>query len=366
MLQVMLLMGLMAQANEPELTDVFVGGADGYNIYRIPSVIVGPRGTLLAFCEGRKFSSRDQSPTDMVLKRSTDGGRTWSAMQVVVPAVPCAAMDPCPVVDRTTGTIWLAYDLWPELARDQTPQGVFRKPGHGRDSITGWFTTSRDDGASWSEPVNVTATTKQPEWAGFAHGPGVGIQTRSGRLIIPGNHYYDNRRCFVIFSDDRGQTWKLGGQIGPKVSECQVVELADGRLLLNMRSYRGNHCRAVAYSSDGGLTWTDFGDAPELIEPTCQGSFLRYSLADSGGKNRLLFCNPADAKQRIRLTVRLSYDEGKTWPVAKTIYEGSSAYCCLTVLPDGTIGCLFERDNYRKITFARFSLAYVITMGGSP
>ena len=114
-------------------------------------------------------------------------------------------------------------------------QGVSRKPGLGLDSITGWFTTSRDDGATWSEPINVTATTKQPEWAGFAHGPGVGIQTRSGRLIVPGNHYYDNRRCFVIYSDDHGQSWQLGGQIGPKVSECQVVELADGRLLLNMR-----------------------------------------------------------------------------------------------------------------------------------
>jgi sialidase-1 len=126
-----------------------------------------------------------------------------------------------------------------------------------------------------------------------------------------------------------------------------------------MRSLRGSHCRAVAYSSDGGLNWTDFGDAPELVEPVCQGSFLRYSLAGPGGRNRLLFCNPADTKQRIRLTVRLSYDEAKSWPVAKTIYEGSSAYCCLTVLPDGTIGCLFERDDYRKITFARFSLAWL-------
>lgn len=128
-------------------------------------------------------------------------------------------------------------------------------------------------------------------------------------LIVPGNHYCDNRRCFVIYSDDHGQSWRLGGQIGPKVSECQAVELADGRLLLNMRSYRGNHCRVVAYSSDGGLNWTDFGDAPELVELVCQGSFLRCSLAGTGGKNRLLFCNPADAKQRIRLTVRRSHSQ---------------------------------------------------------
>jgi len=344
---------------QPTLIDVYQSGKDGYQTYRIPSAIVGPKGTLLAFCEGRKFSSADQSPTDLVLKRSPDGGKTWQPMQIVVPGVPHAMMDPCPVLDRSTGTIHLAYDRWPDKAGDLVGKEVRRKTGLGLDSITGWFTTSTDDGAIWSEPRDVTATTKKPEWAGFAHGPGVGIQTSSGRLIIPCNHYYDSRRCFVIYSDDHGRTWQLGGQIGPKVSECQVVELADGRLMLNMRSYRGKKCRAVAYSSDGGQTWTDFGDLTELIEPVCQGSTIRYSTAGAQKKSRILFCNPADVKSRSKLTVRVSYDEGRTWPVAKTLYEGSSAYCCLTVLPDQSIGCLFERDKYSKITFGRFSLEWL-------
>jgi sialidase-1 len=348
-----------AASEKPTLTDVFQSGADGYRSYRIPSVIVAPKGTVLAFCEGRKFSAGDQTPTDLVLKRSQDGGKTWLPMQIVVPGVPHAMMDPCPVVDRTTGTIHLAYDRWPDKAGDTVDGKVHRKTGLGLDSVTGWFTTSTDDGTTWSEPRNVTATTKMPEWAGFAHGPGVGIQTRSGRLVVPCNHYHDNRRCFVIYSDDRGRTWQLGGQVGPLVSECQAVELADGRLMLNMRSYRGKNCRAVAFSSDGGQTWTDFADAPALIEPVCQGSTIRYTAAGPKEKSRLLFCNPADLKKRIKLTVRVSYDEGQTWPVAKTLYEGPSAYSCLTVLPDLSIGCLFERDNYAKITFARFSLDWL-------
>lgn len=344
-------------AEEPALTDVFVSGTEGYHTYRIPSVICTQRGTLLAFCEGRKSSNADQSPTDMMLRRSLDGGKTWTPMRVLVPGVPHAMMDPCPVEDRTTGRLFLVYDRWPY--RQPGTESAPRRPGLGLDSITAWVMATDDDGQTWSEPLDITATTKKPAWAGMAHGPGVGIQTRAGRLVIPCNHYENGRRCFVIYSDDHGRTWRLGGEAGPRMSESQVVELADGRLMLNMRSYRGKHCRAAAFSSDGGLTWSEVVDVPELVEPVCQGSLLRYGEPGYQGKNRLLFCNPADPKQRVRLTVRLSEDDGKTWPISKTLYEGSSAYCCLTVLPDGTIGCLFERDSYRKITFARWTLDWL-------
>ena len=346
----------MAEENadaQPRHTDVFVSGDDGYNTYRIPSVITTMKGTLLAFCEGRKENRRDQSPTDMVLKRSFDGGATWGPMQVVVGAVPDAAMDPCPVVDRTTGTIWLVYDRWPEGFKGRETAGT------SMDAVTCWVTHSDDDGATWSEPVNITATTKKPHWTGIAHGPGVGIQTRSGRLVIPCNQYVDGRACLVAYSDDQGKTWRIGGEVGPDMSECQVVQLAGGRLMLNMRSYRGKHCRAIATSADGGATWSAIRDEPALIEPVCQGSFLRYTLAEQHGKNRLLFCNPAHEKSRINGAVRLSYDEGKTWPVAKTLVPGSFAYCCLTVLKDMTMGCLYEADDYGKIRFARFTLEWL-------
>lgn len=351
--------GLATAANgaantiEPVHTQVFVSGEDGYHTYRIPSVITTTKGTLLAFCEGRKESRRDQGPTDMVLKRSLDGGTTWEPRLIVVRAVPDAAMDPCPVVDRTTGTIWLLYDRWPEGYEGRKIAGT------GMDAVTCWVTHSEDEGATWSEPVNLTPTTKKPHWTGLAHGPGVGIQTQSGRLVVPCNQYEDGRACLVAYSDDRGKSWQVGGEVGPDMSESQVVELADGTLMLNMRSYRGKHCRATATSNDGGATWSAIRDDTTLVEPVCQASFLRYTLADEHGKNRLLFCNPAHTKSRINGTVRLSYDEGETWAVAKTLVPGSFAYCCLTVLKDLSMGCLYETNDYGKICFARFTLEWL-------
>ena len=337
----------------PQHTDVFIGGQDGVHTCRIPSVIAAPKGTLLAFCEARKHTSRDQSPTDMVLRRSTDGGTTWLPMQVIVKALPDAAMDPCPVVDRSTGVVWLVYDRWPEGYQGS------KTPGTGMNAVTVWETHSSDEGATWSEPRNITAMTKKPAWTGVAHGPGVGIQTRSGRLVVPCNHYANNRWAFVIFSDDHGATWQIGGEVGPKMSESQVVQRADGSLMLNMRSYRGRHRRAVATSTDSGKTWSEIADAPALISPVCQASLLRYTLAAGGGKNRLLFANPASEKSRTHGTIRLSYDEGATWPVAKTLVPGGFAYSCLAVLPDGTIGCLYETEGYRRIRFARFTLEWL-------
>jgi len=338
---------------DPIHTDVFLGGEEGYHTYRIPSVITTLNGTLLAFCEGRRESGRDQSPTDMMLRRSFDGGVTWELMQTAVAAVPDAAMDPCPVVDRTTGTVWLIYDRWPEGYRGEEIAGV------GPDAVSCWGTHSTDDGATWSEPVNITATTKKPYRTGFAHGPGVGIQTQSGRLIVSCNQYEDGHRCLIIYSDDHGKTWQMGGETGPAVDESQVVELADGRLMLNMRSTRGKRCRAIATSTDGGQTWSDIRDDPTLIEPVCQGSFLRYTLASEHDRNRLLFCNPANQTSRVNGTVRLSYDEGQTWAIAKTLVPDEFMYSCLTVLPDLSLGCLYETDGYRIIRFARFTLDWL-------
>ena len=355
--------------------DVFVSGEAGYHTYRIPSIIVSPTGTLLAFCEGRNISSADKSPTDIVLKRSFDNGGSWSPVEVVVNAVPDAAMDPCPVVDKDTGTLWLVFDRYPEHYSGAA--------GLERNSATAWVTSCRDDGETWTDPVDITATTKKPEWAWIAHGPGVGIQAHSGRLIIPcnqtpsrlnrdGHPSADFRlrgSCFITYSDDHGRNWHLGGEAGPTVSESQVVELADGRLMLNMRSYRGCGCRAVSYSQDDGSSWTAPVDAPDLVEPICQASLLRYSLSPPGDRNRLLFCNPASPSGRKNLTVRLSYDEGENWPVEKQLNAGFSAYSCLTRLPGGGIGCIFETDGsapapdsdgrYKRIVFRSFSLEWL-------
>jgi sialidase-1 len=165
-------------------------------------------------------------------------------------------------------------------------------------------------------------------------------------------------QAHVILSDDRGKFWKIGGVVGPHCDESQVVELPDGQLLLNIRSYRGQNRRLVAFSKDRGETFSNPVEDRTLIEPVCQASLLGYP-AKSGG---ILFSNPASIR-RERMTVRFSPDGGKTWPHAKVLHQGLSAYSCLAVLPDGRISCLYERGTrnpYETITLARLSLGDLI------
>jgi len=165
----------------------------------------------------------------------------------------------------------------------------------------------------------------------------------------------------VIYSDDYGKSWNMGGVLGEKTNECQLVELADGTLMINMRNYLGNQRRVIATSKDGGLSWSELEPDETLIDPVCQASFLRFTLKEKARKNRLLFSNPADT-QRVNMTVRLSYDEGKAWPIARRLHEGPAAYSSLAILKDRSIGCLYERGEthpYERITFARFSLEWL-------
>lgn len=342
------------RAAEPEQVDVFVAGKDGYHTYRIPAVIVTPKGTVLAFCEGRKKGTSDTGDIDLLLKRSFDGGKTWQAQQLVWDDGPNTVGNPCPVIDRSTGTIWLP--LTRNLGGD-TEKKI--EDGTSKGTRTIWVTKSTDDGATWAKPVEITATAKDPKWTWYATGPGCGIQLKSGRLVIPCDHRIGGSRAMrshVLISDDHGATWKLGGVLGEKTNECQVIEREDGSLLLNMRSYHGKDRRAVATSKDGGLTWSEVKLDEALVEPVCQASLLRYP-----GKGRVLFANPASTK-REKMTVRLSSDDGATWPVAKLLHAGPAAYSALAVLPDGAVGCLYERGRksaYETITFARFPLEWL-------
>jgi sialidase-1 len=354
---------ISAQAGDkiapPEQTDVFVSGKDGYHTFRIPAAIVSAKGTLLAFCEGRKNSRSDTGDIDLVLKRSFDNGKTWQPMQVVVDAGPDTIGNPCPVVDRSTGTIWLP--LTKNLGHED--EKIIRD-GKSKGGRAVWITKSTDDGATWARPSEITKEVGDPKWTWYATGPGRGIQLASGRLVIPCDHNVIGSRArhsHVIYSDDHGKTWKRGGVLGENTNECQVVERADGSLLLDMRSYHGKNRRAVATSKDAGLTWSEVTLHNDLVEPVCQASLLRYTLKKDHGKNRLLFSNPASTK-REKMTVRMSYDEGATWPVAKVLHAGPAAYSALTVLPDHSIGCLYEqgaKSAYEKITFARFTLDWL-------
>jgi sialidase-1 len=334
---------------------LFASGAGGYHSYRIPALLVTARGSLLAFCEGRKRGRRDSGDIDLLVRRSTDGGKTWGKAQVVWDDGDNTCGNPCPVLDRTTGTVWLL--MTHNLGGDTEAQIL---DGTARGTRTVWVTRSDDDGLTWGRPVEITRDVKKADWTWYATGPGVGIQTKRGRLVIPCDNYVKGskaRQAHVIFSDDAGRTWKLGGVVGPDCNESQVVERADGSLLLNMRSYRGTNRRLVAVSTDGGETFSRPEEDGALVEPVCQASLLRC-LGEGGG---ILFSNPA-ATRRERLTVRLSTDEGKTWAHARVLHEGPAAYSCLAVLADGTIACLYERGDrgpYETIALARFSRAWL-------
>ena len=353
--------------------DVFVAGQGGYHTYRIPALIVTSNQTLLAFCEGRKHSRSDTGDIDLLLKRSTDSGKTWGETQVVWDDGPNTCGNPCPVVDERTGIIWLL------LTHNPGDTGEAQIKEHkGSGTRTVWVSRSEDNGKTWAPPVNITASTKDPSWGWYATGPGVGIQIQHGphrgRLLIPCDYSFQGPDragrgpaveggSHIIYSDDHGQTWRLGGTVSPQMNESQVVELSDdeGGLLLNMRNTAKADRRAQSVSGDGGQTWTAPEYPPELVEPRCQASLLRYDWPNGKELGRLLFSNPASPRRRD-LTVRLSRDEGKTWPVAKTLHEGPAAYSCLAVLPDKAIGCLYEcgRTNaYERISFARFPLAWV-------
>jgi sialidase-1 len=190
-------------------------------------------------------------------------------------------------------------------------------------------------------------------------------------LIIPFNEgpYYQWNN-FAVFSDDRGQNWKCGQDVPgafvadeklgqrSQINEVQMVELSDGSVRLNSRQFAGAKVRRGSISRDGGKTWSRVHEFPELTDPSCMASTIRYSFADGTTPGQLLHSGP-DSTKRERGTIYLSTDDGKTWPVRRVLYPGSFAYSVLTRFADGTVGCLFEADNYGRIVFARFPLEWL-------
>ncbi len=330
------------------LNYIFEGGKEGYQCFRIPAVVTTVKGAILAFAEGRKNGCSDTGSIDLVMKRSTDGGETWGKLEVLWHDEGNTCGNPSPVVDRTTGDIFL-LSTW-NLGEDHESEIIAQKS---KDTRRVFVLKSENDGKSWSRPVEITTDVKLPNWTWYATGPGSGIQILGGkykdRLVIASDHieavtkkYYSH----TIFSDDHGATWELGGSTPlDQVNECEVVELSDHRLLLNMRNYdRQMSSRQLAYSDDGGESWKDMYHHESLIEPICQASTLRF---DFMGQVYILFANPADIKNRINMTLRLSSDDGKSWPIEKQIFPGPSAYSDLTARDGESLGILYEggRDS---------------------
>ena len=350
------------------LTHSIVFRANEHNVpsMRIPGVVLSKQGTLFSFCEARAGS--DRSRTDLVLKRSEDGGQSWGPLQLVIKARKAldAIVNPCPVADATTGTIYCFSTLFPDGDVPIREWESRKRYGVIRTLIT----KSTDDGITWSTPHDITEQiTDVKRDIGKKTGPGAGIQTSTGRLVIPyGIGPELQSQAMLVYSDDHGKTWQAGTRTKSTSTETQVVELSDGSLRLDMRNQRPQqkpkHCRHFAISRDGGQTWTETAQDTALLDTACQGSILRLSGPGTGqNQNLLLFANPAASFQnRVNMTVRASYDDGRTWPVARTVHSGPCAYCCLVALPDGTIGLLYENgDNHRyeRISFAHFDLAWL-------
>ncbi len=329
--------------------DVFVGGRNGYHTYRIPALVLTNNHTLLAFCEGRKTGAGDTGDIDLLVKRSTDGGKTWSEQLTVHEQGGDAAVtigNPCPIIERNSNRIHLLFT---------------------QNNKRLYYCSSTDDGKSWSVPQQHSNILKDLDYdlVRIATGPVHGIELKSGRLLAPiwvcnrdrdniGENPPNNRyQAGVIFSDDSGRSWKTGGLVPPVISrlnEGTVVQRKDGSLLLNLRAH-GSGFRALSMSSDGGMTWSKPVLDRNLPCPTCQAGMIRL------GDDALLFLNPAVSKTggynpggRRNLTLRLSRDQGRSWPHSLVIHKGPAGYSDLAVSPDGTVFCLFEngREIYRE------------------
>ena len=347
--------------------ELFIAGEGGYHTYRIPALEVTTEGTVLAFCEGRRDSGSDSGQIDLLLRRSTDGGLSFGDAQVVVTVPDMTCGNPCPVVDRNTGAIWLPFCK--NLA--DGPESMITE---GKAPRTVWLTHSTDDGLSWAQPREITESTKDPSWTWYATGPTHGIQLASGRLVVPCDHmigvHFDRQRdpyhAHVIVSDDGGENWSMGGVVEDGTNECAIVETADLSLYINCRNYVGEKRRASARSIDGGDSFTARSWEEKMPEPICQGSMV--SLPDVSANlssayvpsNRALFSNPASADARCNMSLRYTEDGGRSWSLIRSLYEGPSAYSDLAIVADGTALCLYERGAERSsetLTLARFTLA---------
>ena len=327
-----------------QFTHIFKTGGDGYSCFRIPAIIKTKVGTLLAFAEGRKNDCSDEGNIDLVVKRSSDNGKTWSALSVIWSDGDNTCGNPAPVVDQNTGKIHLLM-TW-NLGTDDIST---INAGTSKDTRRVYKTSSSDDGLTWAAVKEITSTTKLSNWGWYATGPCHGIQITKGtykdRLVVQCDNIEvgSGRKGYshVIYSDDAGESWKIGG-VTPSISlnpnESTVAELADGKLLLNMRVSNNNNLRMQSTSADGGVSWTTPASAPTLVDPVCQGS-LTSGLINN--QHTLFFSNPSSIN-RENMTIKTSIDNGTTWSKQYTVFSGLAGYSDMALISDTQIGILYE------------------------
>lgn len=343
-----------------ETTDLASAGS-GAPSWRIPALERLSDGTLVAAYDRRNEDSSDlPGDLDVMVRRSTDDGQTWSTPEAVADYDGGAgAGDPSLLYDREADRLFLFHAFGPD--------GVgFHNSGSGNandsDSILHTdYSYSDDGGATWQHR-RITEDVKDPAWLGIFASSGTGIQLSNGRLVQ--QYAYDSGDgiyAVSAYSDDHGATWQTGEPVGPGMDENKTVELADGRLMMNSRTAEGPY-RKVAYSEDGGETYSEPVPERTLVDPGNNGAITRYDPGAAPGSTeaeQLLFTNTAHATSRQNLTVRMSCDSGQTWPISKSVDEGAAAYSTIVPLGEGEFGVLYERGDIEHITFARFNSAWL-------
>jgi sialidase-1 len=354
---------------------VFTSGNDGHKSYRIPAMINLPNGEILAFAEGRVHGAGDFGDINIVMKRSSDNGKSWGALQTIVDADTLQAGNPAPVVDLTdpaypNGRIFLFYNT------GNNHEGEVRK-GKGLREV--WYKTSTDGGNTWSEAANITTQTHKPlqpgvnpaynfkeDWRSYANTPGHAMQFSNGkyngRIYVAANHSAgdplkqgQDYKAHGFYTDDHGKTFHISETVEiPGSNEAMAAEISGDGLMMNIRNQKGDiKSRIVAISKNGGETWDTVYFDKNLPDPVCQGSIL--TIGKKQGKNILAFCNAADTNNRDNLTLRISMNDGKTWTksfvIDSTGKRDNSAYSDIIRLSKNEIGVLYEKDNYSKILF---------------
>ncbi len=323
---------------------VFKSGENGYHTYRIPAIVRSTKGTLLAFAEGRVNHSGDSGNLDIVLRRSTDNGKTWEKLIIVQDDGNNQCGNAAPVVDQASGRIFM-------LSCGSTSSEHAVMQGKATREI--YIQHSDDDGKTWTKRRNISAMTRKKDWRWYATGPCSGIQIQEGkykgRLIIPANHSFHgdgkhDYRAHSLYSDDLGETWHIGTSAAKGSNESQIAESGKNKLYHTMRMQTNRQgMRGTRYSKDGGATWTALQHDDSLHGPRCQGSVIR----DYSQPSRLIFSNPAKFGRREDMTIRISENGGKTWPFRKQIFTGSAAYSDLVITKDQKVGALFEAGYSR-------------------
>ncbi len=332
------------------------GGDDNVNTYRIPGIVQTDRGTLLSVYDIRYNNSADlPGNIDVGLSRSTDNGKTWEPMKVIMdmgaPHDQNGIGDPAILFDPVTKKIFVAA-LWSKGNRS-----IAGSIGGISPDSTGQFVlvSSTDDGVTWSAPYTITPQIKEPAWKIFFNGPGSGIAMQDGKLVFAAQYWTSSNVPYstIIYSDNQGSTWK-GKILGPKsnTTESQVVETTPGTLMLNMRDNRGSF-RSVATTSNMGASWTEHSTSYNTLpDPVCMGSLIKAKVSVNGTlKDVLFFSNPNSASGRVNITIKASLDLGQTWlPANQLLIDERQCYgySSLTKIDDNTIGILYEgtKDLY--------------------